>query len=420
MNNGPSGDYYDYTKTMQPERPYILPYHQSLVFLTMTCTRGGDGAVDKVYQTFEQTLAMTRTIYNLTLGVPQVNYLVGWHHEGHDSKYPDWSEVNRHLKRDGDKTALESLRWLIREARQYNATVSLHLNMMDAYLDSPLWDEYVAKDIIAKDVDGNVIKGKEWGGMASYQMSYTQEWKTGLAQKRIDGIIDMIPELTEGGTVHIDAFLGERPGPGRGQLISPYLGYTKDEELATQRKLFRYWRDRDIDVTSEWVDGLRGDYFVGLQAWAWHGSSAVADLPDALYCGNPMEDAKHPGFDQEGGLHEKFREEFYLMFVPWYYQNSPEGTEDSASMLDGTDICMPALWCETPTLIAYSRDGYESRPWPLPADWQGVAKVTLARLTPEGAEPLGDVEVVEGGITLSLDKDQAVSITPATDPLQAE
>jgi len=412
VTNEPSGEYYDYTKTMKPERPWMLPYHQSLVFLTMTCTRGGDGEVDQIYQTFEQTLDMTRRIHNLTLGVPQVNYLVGWHHEGHDSKYPDWGEVNRHLKRECDATALESLQWLIHEARSYNTTISLHLNMMDAYTDSPLWDEYVAKDIIAKDEDGNVIKGKEWGGMASYQMSYTQEWKMGLAQKRIDGILEMIPELVEGKTIHIDAFLGERPAEGRGQLISPYLGYTKDQELATQRKIFRYWRDRGIDVTSEWVDGLRGDYFVGLQAWAWHGSSAVADLPDELYCGSPMQDAKHPGFDQEHGLHEKFREEFYLLFVPWYYKNNPNGTEDPESMIDDGDICMPALWCEAPTMIAYSRDGYESKTWTLPADWSDVAGVSVSVITADGCEARDDIEVQDGKITLALAGDEAVKLCP--------
>ncbi len=410
MTHEPSGDYYDYTQTMQPERPWLQPYHQSLVYLTMSCTRGGDGAVDTVYMTFEDLLAMTRCIHNLTCGVPQINYIVGWHHEGHDSKYPDWSEVNRHLKRDGDETALESLRWLIREARQYRSTISLHLNMMDAYTDSPLWDEYVEKDIIAKDKDGNVIRGKEWGGMVSYQMSYTQEWKTGLAQKRIDGIIEMIPELVEGKTIHIDAFLGERPREGRGQLISPYLGYTKEEELATQRKIFRYWRDQGIDVTSEWVDGLRGDYFVGLQAWAWHGSSAVADLPDELYCGSPMQDAKHPGFDLENGLHEKFVEEFWLLFLPWYYKNNPAGGEVAASMIDGTDICMPALWCEERTLIAYSKEGYASKSWELPSEWEGVANVTLSRLTVEKAEPIGEVAVVEGRMTLSVAKDEALKI----------
>ncbi|MDT8389133.1 MAG: endo-alpha-N-acetylgalactosaminidase family protein [Lentisphaeria bacterium] len=412
MTNEPSGDYYDYTQTMRPERPWMLPYHQSLVFLTMTCTRGGDGKVDKIYQTFEQTLAMTRRIYNLTLGVPQINYLVGWHHEGHDSKYPDWSEVNRHLKRAEDPTALDSLRWLIREARAYNTTISLHLNMMDAYPDSPLWDEYVAKDIIAKDERGEIIKGKEWGGMASYQMSYTQEWKTGMAQKRIDGIIEMIPELVEGGTIHIDAFLGERPGEGRGQLISPYLGYTKEEELATQRKIFRYWRDRGIDVTSEWADGLRGDYFIGLQAWCWHGASACSHVPDYLHCGNPMQDAKHPGFDQENGLHEKYKEEFYLLFVPWYYKNNPAGTEDIQTMVDGDNICMPALWCDEKTIIAYSKEGVENKSWTLRGDWRGVTKVSVARLSQDEPETIGTLPVVGGKLTLSLSADEAVKITP--------
>lgn len=413
MTKEPSGEYYDYTKTMKPERPWMLPYHQSLVYLTMICTRGGDGSVDKVYLTFEDTLEMMRKIHNLTCGVPQINYLVGWHHEGHDSKYPDWSEVNRHLKRDCDKTALESLRWLIREARKYNSTVSLHLNMMDAYQDSPLWNEYVEKDIIAKDKDGVIIQGKEWGGMASYQMSYTQEWKTGLAKKRIDGIIDMIPELVEGGTIHIDAFLGERPGKGRGQLISPYLGYTKEEELATQRKIFRYWRDHGIDVTSEWVDGLRGDYFVGLQAWAWHGATAVAHLPDQLYCGNPMKDAKHPGFDQPGGIHEKFVEEFCLLFLPWYYKNNPNGSQDTTHMIDGNDICMPALWCKDDTIIAYSQDGYDSKTWELPPDWTTANKLTVTKITYEGEEPVGEIDVRDNKITLSLAKGEAVKICVA-------
>ena len=37
-----------------------------------------------------------------------------------------------------DATAEESLRWLMREARKYNCLVALHINMFDAYEDSPL------------------------------------------------------------------------------------------------------------------------------------------------------------------------------------------------------------------------------------------------------------------------------------------
>jgi hypothetical protein len=42
--------------------------------------------------------------------------------------------------------------------------------------------------------------------MQSYQISYAQEWKLGYAQKRIDALLRMLPELKEAGTIHIDAF----------------------------------------------------------------------------------------------------------------------------------------------------------------------------------------------------------------------
>jgi len=282
--------------------------------------------------------------------------------------------------------------------------------MMDAYPDSPYWDEYVAKDIIAKDVEGNLIHGKEWSGMVSYQMSYTQEWKTGLAQRRIDRLIAMVPELVESGTIHIDAFLGERPGNGRGQLISPYLGYTKEEEAATQRKIYRYWRDRGIDVTSEWAYGLRDDRMVGLQPWCWHQEGKVSDLPDALYCST-----KWVGSDMwfiENRMNPpNAREKFYLEVLPWYYGNHP-GTKVEQVMVDGSDICMPALWCKTPTMIAYSQDGYASKAWPLPPDWQGVQEVSVARITWEGTEPCGTLRVCANVLELQMNAGEALRICP--------
>ena len=59
--------------------------------------------------------------------------------------------MNPRLKRPQDATALASLRWLIREARKFNTTGSLHINMVDAYKASPLWEEYVTKDSVARD-----------------------------------------------------------------------------------------------------------------------------------------------------------------------------------------------------------------------------------------------------------------------------
>ena len=410
----PSGEAYDYAKTMQPERPWLLPYHQSLVYLIMLATRDGAGKLDHLYLTFEQALDAIRKVHDLTCGMPQIIYLIGWHHEGHDSKYPDWSEVNAQLKRPQDATALESLRWLIRAARQYHATVSLHLNMFDAYTDSPLWDLYVEKDIVAKDKDGKVLPGKEWGGMVSYQLSYTQEWKLGLAQKRIDDLIAMIPELVESKTVHIDAFLGARP-LDRQAPISPYLGYTKQEEVATQRKIFRYWRDCGIDVTSEWVNGFRDDRLVGLQPWAWHGGDAIKDLPAALYCSNVMETkVRELWGDPEGEAYLGYAEQFFLKVLPWFYKNHPNGQAEPQSMIDGTDICMPALWCQERTLMAYSKEGYASKTWSLPPDWQHVAELRVAKLRFAGPESRGEIPVVNGTVTLCLGQDEALQICAAS------
>lgn len=125
----------------------MLPYHQSLVYFIMLATRDGDGRLADLFLTFEDALDVIRKVHNLTCGMPKIVYLVGWHHEGHDSKYPDWNEVNRHLKRAQDDMARDSLRWMMRAARRYGATVSLHVNMFDAYRDSPLWDEYAAQDL---------------------------------------------------------------------------------------------------------------------------------------------------------------------------------------------------------------------------------------------------------------------------------
>jgi len=411
MSGEPSGEYYDYTKTMKPERPWLLPYHQSLVWKTMNANKGPDGELKDVHLTFEQTLELIERIHNMTLGIPQVVYLTGWQYNGHDSKYPAWGKVNEALKREEDATALDSLRWLFREARRrFDCRVSLHVNMMDAYKESPLWDEYFEKDVIAKDKEGEPIPCQEWSGMQSYAISYTQEWKLGLAQRRIDGLIDMIPELVESGTIHIDAFLGVRKN-GQQEPISPYLGHTKEEEAATQRKIYRYFRDRGIDVTSEWVYGMRVDRFVGLQPWAWHQENKVEDLPDELYCST-----KWVGSDMWVNENPKnpphVREKFYLEVLPWYYKNNPNACGEQ-TMLDGTDICMPALWCEDRTIIAYSQEGYDEKTWELPPDWKDVSKVSLARITYEGPEDAGSAAVTAGRLTLGVKAGEALRIVPA-------
>ena len=410
MQNEPSGEYYDWTITGKPERPWVLPYHQTLVWKIMNCYKDEVGNLKEVHFTFEQTHDVIRRFYNLSLGMPQVVYLTGWQYNGHDSKYPSWEEVNPHLKREQDATALESLKWLMNEAQEkYNCRVSLHINMMDAYPESPYWDEYVEKDIVAKDLDGNLIEGGVWGGMISYPLSYTQEWKLGLAQKRIDGLIEMLPELVDSGTIHIDAFLGARKADQKGP-ISPYLGFSKEEEASTQRKIYRYFRDKGIDVTSEWAFGLRDDRYVGLQPWSWHQEDKLNDLPDELYCSTKfvncdmwlIEDPKNP---------PHIIEKFFGDVLAWHYSNHKQA-EDCSKMIDGNDICMPALWQDDKTMIAYSEEGTTDKEWELPKNWEGTTLCSCDKITYEGLIEKTPIKVEHNKIKVSLGKKEAIKICP--------
>src|SRR5580765_7509081 len=289
----PSGDPYDWRKSGGPERPWFHKYDQSLVMKIFLADRTDQDRGCKVHLTFEQALEVIERLDRITCGAPKIVYLVGWQFNGHDSKYPAWSEVNHRLKRAQDATALESLKWLMREGRKHHTIVSLHLNALDAYEDSPLWREYLEKDIIAKDKSGAPLKGIVWGGLQSYPLSYAREWETGCAKRRIDGLLQMLPELKEAHTIHVDAFHTYPPLPAASQVagfkgISPFLGYPPERECAAQRMTLRYFRDWGLDVTSEHSSGGRLDPFIGLQPMAWIYEPPAPDIPPSLYCGSPM------------------------------------------------------------------------------------------------------------------------------------
>jgi Endo-alpha-N-acetylgalactosaminidase len=421
-NYQPSGDYYDWRKTGQPERPWFHKYDQTLVMKIFLAERTDGGKGCRVYLTFEQALEVMERLDHITCSAPKIVYLVGWQYNGHDSKYPAWGEVNPRLKRAQDATALDSLRWLMREGRKHNTAVSLHVNMLDAYEDSPLWQEYLAKDIIAKDRNGAPLKGIVWNGQQSYPLSYAREWETGCAKRRIDGLLQMLPELKEAHTIHIDAFHTYPPLPPESQVagfkgISPFLGYGPERECAAQRKTIRYFRDYGLEVTSEHSTGGRLDPFVGLQPMAWIYEAPAPDIPPSLYCGSLMraeaeiraDPVKLPGLLEQFCL--KAAPEIWANAWREAHQNQPPEPADRQRVLQGNDCCVPLVWKKEPTLLAYSRDGYQHKTWELPANWKGVKSVRTANVNAESA-PAATAEVKDGALSLGLAAEQAVVITP--------
>lgn len=434
-------------------------YHQTLtlkLFMSQALFEGKfkrrDNGKSDVNLTCEQTLEVIKKIDNLTLGIPKIIYLVGWQYNGHDSKYPAWFEGNERLKRACDSDAMESIRWLMDTAQAYNTTLSLHINMFDAYEDSPLWDTYIANDIIARRVDGSLLGG-EWG----YPISYAQEWKKGYTQQRIDSLCKLLP-IQQARTIHIDAFHTWPPIPviredgsfgaelGR-SVTSPYLNFTVEDETEAQHQIFKYWASKGIDVTSEGVDFLRQTSFEGYQPMSWWfgGLNNYLRWPASYYCGgvDNTEWGKLFGTSMHGEeLIRKdaekltgFKEQFCNKTLIWYYLNRLDrqyilnGNEYKAVQFSDNirtciskneftlkkgDIClvendnmfMPALWLKNPSVIAYSKKGYKNKTWTLPDNWEKNKKIVIYEITAIGKIKKDIIKVKSGQLTLSLQEDE--------------
>ncbi|MFD2202634.1 endo-alpha-N-acetylgalactosaminidase family protein [Shivajiella indica] len=446
-------------------------YHQTL---TMKISLAGDAYTGnqkrydvgpgEVKLNCEQALDVIRRVDNITLGIPKIIYLVGWQYNGHDSKYPAWFEGNERIKRPQDANALESLKWLMNEARNYNTTVSLHINMSDAYEDSPLWNVYLQNDIISKNKDGSLRLGR-WG----YPISYAQEWETGFAQKRIDSLCNLLP-LKEAGTVHIDAFYTDSPFFQQ-EPISPYLNFTIDDEAEAQRKIFIYWDSKGIDVTSEhiflsrekfyefnFVPNWRRAAFEGYQPMAWHLYQTSPELymrwPASYYSGGVEFNSDYGKLfgtsmhgqkiiSQDAKVLPGFSSQFFSNTAIWYFLNRLDRlyyvkgdnyqlvqfsdnvrtflseekyivTKGDMILMEDTNVFVPALWLEKASIVAYSLDGYQDREWLLPDNWKKIDKVNIYKITMEGNELIEKGrETKNGRLRLSLEKDMAVLITPS-------
>ncbi len=443
-----SGDFYDWTVTKKPERPFRHDYSKTLVMKMPISVPDGKGG-SKIFNSFDQTLEKIKKTDAMTLGIPKIIYLVGWQYNGHDDKYPAWFEVNHRLKRDCDETAADSLKWLMEEAYQYNTTVSLHINMTDAYRDSPLWDTYTAHDLISKKEDGSFKDIGTWNNKTAYQVFYKNEWEKGFAVKRIDALISMLP-LEKAGTVHIDAFFC-RPSEGHGVPVIVEQEY--------RRKIIRYWREKGIDVTGEFIfRENKTDDLIGLMPMAWwfnQSQKSYMNRPAELFCGGQI-NKDLPGdkklsilFGQnmhgedhfaKGDWEKGFIEDFCLKTLPWYYLNCHQRLSINKNLFNskvfyshGLTACLdkkvieqngvilriddnvfiPLLWRKDREIAVFSLKGYSGYEWKLPQSWSDVASVDIYRITPQGLQCMINNRAVSNSrIEISVDQGEALLIKP--------
>lgn len=461
-----------YTNFKKDFQMYVSPRHDytqtfvTKLFMAQSLSDGKykrrDNGKQKVYITCEKAVEIIKGMNNITLGMPKIVYLVGWQYNGHDSKYPAFFQGNKGVMRAQDNDPLESLRWVMKEGKKYNTSVSVHINMIDAYEDSPLWETYVANNIISRDETG-ALRGGEWG----YPISYAQEWKLGFTQKRIDKLLSVLP-IQEAGTIHIDAYHSEVPQPvkkadGKWGIemqspISPYLNFTRQDEIKAQRNIMKYFDSKGVDVTTEGVPQkeLLG-IFDGYQTMGWwfKGQDIYLNYHQKQMCGGYDPYSGEWGrlfgtnlnaelvFIEERPLAESFEdykgkfctmstifnflnrfERLYKLEGKDYYAvqfsdnvksevNKGKYTirKDGVLLVEDEDVMIPAMWTEAKSMIAYSKDGYKNRTWKLPKKYFAASKVTLYRVDQTGKVKIGEKNVDGGKIKLTLQPNEMLLLT---------
>ena len=163
--------------------------------------------------------------------------------------------------------------------------------------------------------------------------------------------------LREGHTIHIDVFIAQRDN---GKPISPWHakpengGLTPAKYVETQRRIFKYWRDRGFDVTGEGIFWAHppGEGFTGLQTMSWWYPSDTGyqmKVPEYLMARGRTHREGDGDFRFGSSMHgeEIYKADrlalpgFLGMFcrttLPWYYLGRHERVKFENSALEYSD-----------------------------------------------------------------------------------
>ena len=199
---------------------------------------------DQVFTTFPQMVEIVRAIHNVADGIPQLIYMAGWQYQGHDDRYPSIDQVN---PRAGGRHRL--LRAIDECERRYDTTVSYHINIDDAYPDSPDWDPSYMTAMDWDPSDG----GRPCG------VVHTLDWELGHFRRRMEAMMRTVPVAR---TLHVDntriCNTAGRDFDGIGELEELYCGLLPMAE---------WLREQGITLTTEGTNGMPIDGPLLFSGW---------------------------------------------------------------------------------------------------------------------------------------------------------
>ncbi|MGN1419835.1 MAG: endo-alpha-N-acetylgalactosaminidase family protein [Acutalibacteraceae bacterium] len=411
-----------------------------------------------VLMTFEEALFYIKRIDNMTPGITKIYYLVGWQYLGHDDKYPDFFEVNEALKRPQDKTAYDSFKWLSDEAKKYHSVISVHINFNDAYDNAPSFQDFVKAGALIRKKNGQIHAIEKYNGKKCYKICHKTYWESGLFKRQFDRFMETFPFIAETGTIHVDNFQCYKN-------YAPYVSMTQMQDA--RRKMIEYVKTKGIDITSEFtyketeslpnkpIFGLPREHHksapmdtVGMIAMSWWCNhitkQELIDFHPQIYCGGEFREKKWNRIFY-GNMHgediirkdnpdwaDDFLYRFATYQVPFHFlcthkrlafkghfksercefsdgiiscRHRSRIKQNGEVLKEKDDLFIPYIHEEN-SYFAYSKNGFS-----------GYRKVSRANttasvfeITPDGLRAMGQVEIKNFKIVLSVQPKQALLV----------
>ena len=378
---------------------------------------------------------------NITDGIPQIIYLVGWQYDGHDTGYHAMDKLNARM---GTKEELYSLS---KYCDSIQSVLSAHINIDDAYK----VNKYFSNKIMALDYDHTPMFWQYFGDSA-FHISHYKDVATGSIFTRLEQFSKIFP-LKE--TVHIDAMRVTNANP---DWEKEDIGVLEEYELGL-KPIMEWFNKRGIFVTTETQNGNPIDLsplVVGMWTYFWatpeyqqiyHGKIVGGGIPESMAplrytsgLGNSItQDFSYRPYTDKysfvGKGKDKVKQIVYLSAILYQFFLTKEMLEvtrnadgykvrfsdNVTSTYDKKTNHLEVTWNNVVIadnderfipihggIYAYSKNGTE-REWLLPENYRN-ANLKLFELTENGRKEFKNYKIKNESIILKLTANQSVKI----------